>query len=54
MIIFVRLVPNTSKVLKRVQELEDVCTTVMLKPETINVIFGLKIVVLEFEVIEVI
>ena len=54
MIIFVWLVPNTSGVLKRVQELEDVCTTVVLEPETSNVVFGLKIVVLEFEVTEVV
>ena len=54
MIIFVRLVPNTSGVLKRVQELKDVCTTVVPEPETINVVFGLKIVVLEFEVTEVV
>jgi hypothetical protein len=41
-------------VLKRVQKLKDVYTTIILKPKTNNIIFGLKIVILEFKVIEVI
>lgn len=54
MIICVRLVPNNGGVLKRALELEDVRITVVLEPETSNVVLVLKVVVLEFEATEVV
>jgi hypothetical protein len=54
LIICVRLVPNTSGVLKRVQELEDVPTTVVFGLKTSISVLVVRVVLLKFEVAEVV
>ncbi len=54
LIIYIWLVPNIGSVLKGVLEVEDVQIGIVLRLETTNIVVVLEVIVLEFEVTEVV